>query len=333
VEVSVAEIHTIAVVIPVYKGERTLEAVAEELVPLVEAQWTADGHPYRIEEIVLVHDCGNDRSDEVIRQLEAKYAFVRAVWLSRNFGQHPATLAGMTSTGADWIVTMDEDGQHDPQFIPAMLDRAMTQRRSLVYGAPTNAPPHGAIRNAASNTAKWAFVHLLAEGDAEAFSSFRLILGEHGRSVAAYCGPGVFLDVALGWITGGATTCPVTLRPEGDRPSGYSLRSLSSHFWRLVISSGTRPLRLTATLGVLMAAAGFLLSVALIIGRALDLITVEGWTSVMVVLLLGTGLVLVTLGLIAEYIGSVVKMAMGRPLYLVVSDPADSPLGRVPPRN
>jgi glycosyltransferase involved in cell wall biosynthesis len=332
VEVSVADVHTIAVVIPVYRGERTLEAVVKELVPQTEVQLTAGGYPYRIDEVVLVHDRGDDRSDTVIRSLMNEHTFVRPVWLSRNFGQHPATLAGMTSTGSDWIVTMDEDGQHDARFIPMMLDRAMEEQRPLVYAAPSNKPPHGTFRNASSRLAKWLFVHVLAEGDAAAFNSFRLVLGEHGRSVAAYCGPGVFLDVALGWITGDATTCPVEMRHEGDRPSGYSMSSLMSHFWRLVVTSGTRPLRLAAILGLLMAAFGFLLAVGLVIGRALNLITVEGWTSVMVVLLLGIGLILVTLGVIAEYVGSAVKMAMGRPLYLVVSDPAESPLGRtIPP--
>ena len=325
-------VHTIAVVIPVYRGERTLETVVEELVPQTEVQLTDGGHPYRIDEVVLVHDRGDDRSDIVIRTLMKEHTFVRPVWLSRNFGQHPATVAGMTSTGSDWIVTMDEDGQHDPRFIPNMLDRAMEEQRPLVYAAPSNNPPHSTFRNASSRLVKWLFVHVLAEGDAATFNSFRLVLGEHGRSVAAYCGPGVFLDVALGWITGGATTCSVEMRPEGDRPSGYSIRRLMSHFWRLVVTSGTRPLRLAAIVGLLMAAVGFLLAVGLVIGRALNAITVEGWTSVMVVLLLGIGLILVTLGVIAEYVGSAVKMAMGRPLYLVVSDPAESPLGRsIPP--
>lgn len=321
-------VHTIAVVIPVYRGEQTLRTVVEELMAHTEELTTVDGHLYRIDEIVLVHDNGDDRSDEVIRSLAKDHPCVRPVWLARNFGQHPATLAGMSSTGSDWIVTMDEDWQHDPRFIPVMLDRAMAQQRPLVYATPSNRLPHGPARNFASRTAKWLFVHVLAEGDAEVFSSFRLVLGEHGRSLAAYCGPGVYLDVALGWITGGAATCPVELRRESDRPSGYSLRRLLSHFWRLVITSGTRPLRLASMVGILLAFVGFALALALLVGRVLGEITVEGWTSVIVAVLLGVGAILVTLGVIAEYVGNSVKMAMGRPLYLVISDPADSPLGR-----
>ena len=325
---SIEDVHTVAVVIPVYRGALTLPHLIGELLEQTTVGSTPGGRRYRIDEVVLVYDHGDDDSDVVMRKLATEHQIIRPVWLSRNFGQHAATLAGMTSTGSDWIVTMDEDGQHDPRFIPVMLDAALDARHPLVYGTATNSPPHGMVRNVASRTAKWLFVHVLAEGDAAAFSSFRLIMGEHGRSVAAYCGPGVYLDVALEWITGKAVLCPVEVRAEGGRPSGYSPRQLMSHFWRLVITSGTRPLRLASLLGLIMAIVGFLFALGLIVGRALNWITVEGWTSVVVAVLLGTGAVLITLGIIAEYVGTSAKMAMGRPLYLVTADPADSPLGR-----
>ena len=65
------------------------------------------------------------------------------------------------------------------------------------------------------------------------------MLGEIGRGVAAYMGPGVYLDVALTWVFGIIETCPMAFRQEYPRPSGYSYRSLLSHFWQLVISAGT----------------------------------------------------------------------------------------------
>jgi undecaprenyl-phosphate 4-deoxy-4-formamido-L-arabinose transferase len=95
-----------------------------------------------------------------------------------------------------------------------------------------------------------------------------------------------------------------------------------------VITSGTRPLRLASAIGLIMAMTGFVLAVVLAVGRLLEVITVDGWTSVIVVLLVGTGTILITLGVIAEYVGVAATTAMGRPLYLVTSDPASSPLGR-----
>ncbi len=137
------DVHLLSVVIPVYRGERTLRGVVEELLDYVPARVTPNGHAYRVTEIVLVDDGGPDGSPAVIRALAAEHDVVRPVWLSRNFGQHAATLAGMASTGGDWIVTLDEDGQHDPAGIAAMLAVAMRTAKSLVYGKPVNGPSLG----------------------------------------------------------------------------------------------------------------------------------------------------------------------------------------------
>ena len=140
--------------IPVYGGQHTLDAVVDELAASVGDRRSPQGRPYRVTEAVLVHDCGPDESDETMRGLAERYDSVRPVWLSRNFGQHAATLAGIAASGGEWVVTMDEDGQHNPERIGALLDTAMTEQADVVYASPTNEPPHGVLRNAASRGKK-----------------------------------------------------------------------------------------------------------------------------------------------------------------------------------
>src|SRR5262249_11432785 len=158
------------------------------------------------------------------------------------------------------------------------------------------------------------------------FHSYRLMLGEIGRGLAAYCGESVFLDVALAWVVGRTATCPVAMREERGHKSGYSARRLASHFWRMVLTSGTRPLRLVAFFGVVLAfiAAGVMAWV--LWSRLTTRVPVQGWTSVMVILLATSGATLFSLGIVAEYLGIAARTAMGKPLYLVVSDPASGPL-------
>jgi glycosyltransferase involved in cell wall biosynthesis len=321
-------VHEVAIVIPVYQGAHTLTPLLEEISPLMAPSTSPGGRTFRVNEVVLVHDRGTDSSDQTMRQLTAKYPEVQAVWLSRNYGQHAATLAGMASTTSSWIVTMDEDGQHDPADIGPMLDVALDEERSLVYAKPTNPPPHGLVRNATSSFVKWLSTRVLARGELGDYHSYRLVLGEIGRSMAAYCGHGVYLDVALAWVVDRSGTCPVTLRQEGDRPSGYSLRRLLSHFWRLVVTSGTRPLRFISGLGVALAITGLAVAAYLLWARVVQGVAVQGWTSVMVAILVVSGAVLFCLGVISEYLGVAVRMAMGRPPYLVVSDPLSGPLGQ-----
>ncbi len=320
--------HTVSVVIPVFKGETTLGPLLREIEPLTSTTYSPSGTAMFVSEVLLVFDHGPDNSATVIRELESTYPFVKAVWLSRNFGQHSATMAGMASSGSEWIVTLDEDGQHNPADIGILLDTALAAQATLVYAKPSNPAPHGLIRNSASRVAK-RMVSALSSGQSVTdFQSFRLMLGEVGRAVAAYAGAGVYLDVALSWIASRVATASVELRGESGRTSGYSTRKLLSHFWRLVLTSGTKALRLVSLLGIALALSGFALGIYFVIERLSGSEFPLGYTSTITVTLFSTGAILLALGIIAEYIGISVNMAMGKPLYLIVSDPDDGPLGR-----
>ena len=314
----------VSVVIPVYSGEATLPALVAELARQHTPQQSPQGRVFEVTEVLLVWDRGPGRADQAIRTLAEQHDFVRPIWLSRNFGQHAATLAGMTSSQGEWVVTLDEDGQMDPAFIGAMLDRAYTDRAQLVYASPTNPPPHGASRNAASRLAKWLFVKVLAGRDFESFNSYRLMHGEIARSVAAYTGQGVYLDVALSWVVATVATEPVVMRDEGRPASNYSFSRLLAHFGRLVVSSGTRPLMFVSFIGAAFVVLGALLTIWILGSLIFSSVPVTGWPSTMVAILVVGGATLLSLGIIAQYVGAATNMSLGKPLYVVVRDPDDT---------
>jgi len=324
-------IHDISIVIPVYKGELVLKSVVEEIFNMYgqerEEFTTKQGHIGRIVEVVLIHDCGPDNSHLVMKDLEKKFSVVRNVWLSRNFGQHAATLAGFASSQGSWIVTMDEDGQQDPKYILDFLDKAIETGSQIVYAKPVNLAPHGWFRNKASKLTKRISKSILANANFEQFNSYRLVLGESGRALAAYAGQGVYLDVALTWVANRSTSVPVNLRSE-DRPSGYSFRTLLSHFGRLIVTAGARPLRLISAIGFTVAITGLILTGYVISMKLFQGVNASGWTSVVVAVLVTSGLTMFSLGVIAEFLGASVRLNMGMPLYLSVSDPTNGPLGQ-----
>jgi polyisoprenyl-phosphate glycosyltransferase len=314
--------HNISFVIPVYRGEATLEALIQEIVPLTSlVQTTLNGNSFIVREVLLVHDCGPDYSYEVIESLSEKHSFVRPVWLSKNFGQHAATLAGMAAATGDWIVSIDEDGQQDPGDIGIMLDVAIQHALQLVYAQPVNPPPHGWLRNFASRTAKTIGSKLLGNNAVGHFNSFRLIDGEIARTLAAYCGHGVYLDVGLFWIAGRIGHAPVKLRQEKDRPSGYSYIKLFGHFWRLILTTGTKPLRLITLMGFISVFFAILLSIYAILGSYYGTVSVRGWTSLLITVSFFSGCILTALGVISEYLAITMGIAMGKPLYIVSSKP------------
>ncbi len=307
--------QTLSVVVPVYRAGEALRETVSELLAVAASFAVAPQVDLRLDEIVLVVDNPGLSVPEraAVGALESLDPRVRTVWLARNFGQHPATVAGIVSTNGDWVVTMDEDGQHDPREIPEMLLVAARSGTPLVYARPTNAPPHGALRNAASRTTKRLFRVLSgSKGD---FHSFRLIEGSIARSACAYIGDNVYLDVAMQWSCGEAAFAPMLMRAESTE-SSYNPRRLLSHFWRMVLSTGTRPLRLIAVGGVLVTLLGLLVAVVVAQRRLSGEFPAPGWTSVMVTQLILAGGLFITLATLAEYVGFAVRNTIGKPLYV-----------------
>jgi len=311
----------ISIVIPVYRGETTLPTLIDEIEPLSKLQTSPAGNPYVISEVVLVHDCGPDRSDLILEALEKKYPFVQLVWLSRNYGQHAASMAGMASATGDWVVTLDEDGQQDPADIGRLLDAALDRSLQLVYAQPTNLPNHGWLRNILSRTAKAITIKLLSNSPMGKFNSYRLIDGEVARTLAAYCGNGVYLDVGLYWMVGRIGHCPLQLRIEMDRPSGYSYSKLFGHFWNLILTTGTRPLRLITIMGFLSVILSIIITAYALYGKFFLNVPVQGWASLLIVVAFFSGATLTSLGVIAEYLAVTMGIVMGKPLYVVSTKP------------
>lgn len=313
--------HRVSIVIPVYRGAHTLPTLVEEIAPLIHQQTTPNGNLFVICEILLVHDCGPDRSDKTIEALSAQYPFVQPVWLSRNYGQHAATLAGMASATGDWVVTIDEDGQQNPADIGPMLDSALASSLQLVYAQPTNPPPHGWLRNTLSRIAKTISMKLLGNSAIGRFNSFRLVDGEIARTLAAYCGNGVYLDVGLFWVAGRIGHCPVRLRNELGRPSGYSYFRLLGHFWNLILTTGTRPLRLITIMGFFSMILAVAIAAYALYGKLYGQVPVQGWASILIVVAFFSGSILTALGVIAEYLAVTMGIVMGKPLYVVSTKP------------
>lgn len=295
--------------------------LVDEIKPLTMEQATPAGKAFVVSEMILVHDCGPDRSDLVIEELENNHSFVRVVWLSRNYGQHAATMAGMASATGDWVVTIDEDGQHNPADIGSMLDVAIDGSLQLVYAKPANSPPHSWLRNLSSRTAKYITTKILADRRIGMFNSFRLVDGEIARTLAAYSGNGVYLDVGLYWIVGRIGHCRVRLRSELVRSTGYSYSKLFGHFWRLILTTGTRPLRLITVMGFSSLILALVISGYAIYGKYFHDAPVQGWASLLIVVSFFSGATLTSLGVIAEYLAVTMGIAMGKPLYVIATKP------------
>ena len=305
---------TLAIVIPVYRGGAEFSSLLRELNVL-------DSGIFDLTEIVCVNDCGPRSAVlEMIAGAELDNR-VQNVWLARNSGQHAASVAGFSASTADWVATIDEDGMHDPIALNDMLLRAESSGAAVVYGHPSNAVPHPAWRNATSKIAKRIATILFGVSGADQFSSFRLVRGDVARGLAAYTTYGQYLDVALTWYSNSSTSVKVPYRRSvAGHASGYSFGRLARHFQSLALTSGTRPIRVIGIMGLFTALGAMMSAMILLYLNLTGRINVAGWTSLAVITLFLGGLTLLSISMVAEYVGYAVRLLLGRPPYLSVPE-------------
>lgn len=309
--------ETVSVVIPCYRGESSLPGLVDEVACFKEPLSSSAGYEWCVEELVLVFDGGEANLYRVIQELADRYRWIHPLKLSRNFGQHAATFAGIAQTKGKWVVTLDEDGEHDPRDIQQLLNVAMTQDHLLVYAAPSHSTAHGWARNSASRLAKYMVSRFLSASQASLFQSFRLIDGNLAREAARTVGPGVYFDIAFSWYVDNPGSVSVPWRPGQRRRSGYSFRTLLRHFWMLFLSVGTQTMRAVTAVGIFSAALGVVLAGYIVGQRLSGNDFPAGWASQITVTLLSSGLVLLSLGLMSEYLGSAVNKLMGKPNFFI----------------
>ncbi|MEL6482265.1 MAG: glycosyltransferase family 2 protein [Pseudomonadota bacterium] len=321
----------LSVVVPVFSGEAYLERLVEA-VEAVRDEWEREGAAVSVTELILVDDAAIDGSEAVIDRLAAEKPWVVALHLSRNYGQHAATIAGILHSSGDWIVTLDEDLQHPPERIEDLLEHAVTRHADVVYARPASAAVHGkAWRDGASRFFKRLMEWLTGNPTLRFVNSFRLLRGPIARATASVCSHSTYFDIALFWFTQRIGAVEMELKDERfmrTGKSGYNLKRLVSHAQRMLFSSQLRFLSLGLWVGVALSVISVLAGIFFLIVRLVspETIGVQGWTSLFVAVTLSAGLLSVMVGLCLQYLSTLVLKAHGRPTFFTIDRSADHAL-------
>jgi undecaprenyl-phosphate 4-deoxy-4-formamido-L-arabinose transferase len=207
-------------VIPVYNGARTL-------VPLLDRLQTTLARVERPFEVIAVNDGSRDDSWDVLERESSRRPWLTGIDLSRNAGQHNALLCGIRAARHDVTVTIDDDLQHPPEEIPALLAR-LSDGHDVVYGSPER-ERHGFWRDAASRTIKRALSGIFGLSAVRDVSGFRAFRTELRDAFAQAGGPSVNLDVLLTWGTTKFGTVKVRHEARETGVSNYTFWTLTSH--------------------------------------------------------------------------------------------------------
>jgi len=299
---------SLSVVVPAYRTPGTLEVLCTELEkhvrPLVGDL-----------EVIFVDDGSPDDTWHQVATAAADRPWVRGIRLLRNYGQHNALLAGMRSARHSLILTMDDDLQNPPREVGKLL-AALSGEVDLVYGSPVD-EPQSAGRNLASVTTKKAMARLLGPEVHAKMSAFRLFRSELLEGATQVQDPYVSIDVLLSWATTRVVSVDVEFERRVAGTSGYSLRKLVRHALNMVTGYSTRPLRLVTYLGFAFAAFGFALFAFVLMRYLVSQTTVAGFTFVAAAISIFSGVQLLSLGIVGEYLARMHFRTMGRPPYVI----------------
>ena len=297
----------ISVVIPVYKAENSLR----ELYGRLTASLTKIADNY---EILFIEDCGTDNSWDIIVELAKQDERVHGFKLTRNFGQHAATICGFSKASGRWIITMDDDLEQNPNDIPLLYSKTK-EGYDLVYGIYSQRT-HSFWRNVTSAIAKRLFRLAIPNLNYE-YTSFRIIRRDIATKLTDFDSPFPFIDGYLSWLTNNYASVEVEHGKRTNGKSNYSLRELVLHMMNIFVTFSDLPLRIASWLGLATFFIGLLGLIIIITQRLIGQITVSGYTSLMVVITFFGGLQMLLLGCIGEYLGRINFKSSKKPLYLV----------------
>jgi glycosyltransferase involved in cell wall biosynthesis len=299
----------LSIVIPIYNEEKVLPLLVARLRQLV------DQVPCPVE-IIMVNDGSSDQSIAILLEVAIQDCRFGVVGLSRNYGHQIAATAGLDAARGEAIVLMDADLQDTPELILKMLAEYL-KGYDVVYAQRVGREGETVVKRFTA----WAFYRLMR---AMVYKDLPPDVGDY-RLISQRCLDALrtmrethrFLRGMVSWIGFPQTAIPFVRQKRAAGQTKYSLRQMLMFAWTAAITFSPMPLRLSFAVGGGLFAVGLTYAVYAIMRLVLGLYLVPGWTSLILINCLGSGAIMLSIGVLGEYVAKIFDEIKKRPLYIV----------------
>ncbi len=282
------------VLIPVYNGAGTIGSLVEKLISIL-----GDKNL----QIVLVNDGSRDNSHEVCRKIFMKHpSIVTYLNLSKNFGEHNAVMAGLNYAKGDYVAIVDDDFQNPPEEVSRLIREARDKKYDVVY-TYYKQKQHTLFRNLGSRFTNWVASFMLDKPKDLYLSSFKCLSRFAIGEIIKYRGPFPYIDGLALRCTENIGRLETSHDKTKKEKSGYTLRKLIRLWLNMFISFSVTPLRFSSYLGFAFSLMGIFLAVIVVIDKLMHPGIPVGWPSIVIAIMIFSGVQLLLLGLLGEYVG------------------------------
>jgi len=299
----------ISVTIPCYRSQNTIGKLVEGINEQMKQHKDYDY------EIILVNDCSPDKTFQVIADLARKDAHIKAYDLAKNFGESSALMAAYSKSSGDYIVRMDDDGEHDPKYLFDLINK-LEEGYDYVCARFINYH-HAFYKRLGSRFNYWFLTKMMDIPKGSIMSSYNVTKRYVINEILKYQNPKPYIDGMVWAITTKTAYVPIEHGYRYAGESGYNFRKSVSLWFNGATSFSVKPLRLASLSGFIFAFTGFLIGVAVIIDKLVHPEITAGWTSMFATMLFLSGFVMIFLGLIGEYIGRAYLISNNIPQYVI----------------
>lgn len=298
----------ISFVSPVYRAEKILDKLVEEIQKVM----LEINESY---EIILVDDRSPDNSWQVMQKISENFSQVKSVRLSRNFGQHPAIMAGLSQAKGEWVVVLDCDLQDQPKEVTKLYRKAK-EGFDVVLAKRKNRQDGFFKRKTSFVFSKIYsfFTDTLYDNEVANFGIYNKKVIQAILNISDYI---KFFPLFVKFVGFSTTALEVEHAERKEGNSTYTLSKLVSLAFNTIISFSNKPLKLFVKFGLTISGISFLLGIYNLYLAMTSQIEVLGYSSIIVSIWFLSGVIITTIGVTGIYVGKIFDQTKNRPIFVI----------------
>ncbi len=298
----------ISVVIPCYYSEKMIRKV----VTLTREELVSNGYPY---EFILVNDGSTDGTFDEIRKLSEEDHQVVGIDCSKNLGQHSATMAGLHHVHGDLVMLMDDDMQTHPSQCMKLINAIEETGDDVVFGQWAKMRESW-WRLLGSKFTTWSMQVMTKRPKEVEACNFLVMRRAISDELMRYTGPYIYIQGLLFRATSKMSNVSIKHFERESGTSGYTLKTLIK-LWSTILNFSMMPLRAASIVGTVLGLVGLVSGIVVVVSKLVYPDFALGWPSLMAVVLFCSGIILLSLGIIGEYLGRVFMTLNNSPQYVI----------------